>query len=184
MSDTKTSAATVAVYPGLKAGHGRRTPDAVQVWLQAAWLMLAEGRAYVEDLEGGTAQPQMQQAAKLRMLEQLVDIDNRLAGRTPVADAHCLAVALEYGVQELADASGTELAEIFGLDEEFGGDSCQVSEIFTLWQRLLDDYPGELPDRLVAQGQRDMLLTVQVWAELARSARLDVGLLAPFMKDA
>jgi hypothetical protein len=29
-----------------------------------------------------------------------------------------------------------------------------------------------------------MLRTLRVWAELARSAGLDVGLLTPFMKDA
>lgn len=174
----------VPVYPGLRAGHGKDSADAVTTWLVVAWLMLAEGRAYIEDLEGGVAQPQMQQAAKLRMLEQLADIDNRLAGRAPVADAHCLAVALEYGTHELVDASGPELAEIFGLDEEFGGDTCAVDGIFALWRRLLDDYPGELPDRLVAQGHRDMLRTLQDWAALARSAGLDVGLLTPFLKDA
>lgn len=177
-------AATVAVYPGLRAGHGTRPADAVRIWLEVAWLMLAEGRAYLEDLEGGIAQPHMRQAVKLRLLEQLADIDNRLAGRIPVADAHCLAVALEYGMSELVDASGAELAGIFGLDEEFGGDGCQVDEIFVLWQRLLDGYPGELPDRLIAQGQRDLLLTLREWAVLARSAGLDVGLLAPLMKDA
>jgi hypothetical protein len=176
--------ATVPVYPGLRAGHGRPTGPTVEIWLQVAWLMLAEGRAYIEDLEGGTTQPEMQQAAKLRMLEQLVDIDNRLAGRSPVADAHCLALGLEYGMQELVAASGSELADIFGLDEEFGGDTCQVADIFLLWQRLLDGYPGELPDRLVAQGQRDMLRTLQTWAALARSAGLDVGLLTPLLKDA
>ena len=185
MSSRGASAAdTVPVYPGLRAGHRRNTAQAVEIWLQVAWLMLAEGRAYIEDLEGGTQQPQMQQAARLRLLEQLADIDNRLAGRVPVADPHCLAVAMEYGLQELLAASGTELIEIFGLTEELGGDTCEVSGIFTLWQRLLDGFPGELPDRLVAQGQRDMLLTLQGWAKLARSAGLDVGLLAPFMKDA
>ncbi|MFI5779559.1 DUF6031 family protein [Nocardia sp. NPDC051570] len=179
-----TRGASVAVYPALRAGHGRATAPAVEIWLQVAWLMLAEGRAYIEDLEGGTSQPHMQQAAKLRMLEQLVDIDNRLAGRSPVADAHCLALALEYGMQDLMDASGVELAEIFGLDEDFGGPACQVEDIIVLWERLLAGFPGELPDRLIAQGQRDMLRTLQDWARLARATGLNVGLLTPFMKDA
>jgi hypothetical protein len=178
------TAAAVPVYPALRAGHGTDTTRAVRTWLEVAWLMLAEGRAYIEDLEGGAAQPRMRQAAKLRLLEQLADIDNRLAGRVPVADAHCLAVALEYGMRELADASGDELVGIFALDEEFGGDTCGVAEIFVLWRRLLDHYPGELPDRLVAQGHRDLLHTLRTWAALARSAGLDVGLLTPFMKDA
>jgi hypothetical protein len=146
--------------------------------------MLAEGRAYVEDLDGGAGQPQMQQAAKLRLLEQLVDIDTRLAGRVAVADAHCLALGLEYGMSELVGATGEQLAQIFGLDEELGGPACRTEDVLVLWERLLDAYPGELPDRLVAQGQRDMLLTLQRWARLARAAGLDVGLLTPFMKDA
>jgi Family of unknown function (DUF6031) len=186
-SRTRTAVETagrVPVYPGLRGGHARDSATTVAVWLPVAWLMLAEGRAYIEDLEGGAAQPQMRQAAKLRLLEQLADIDNRLAGREPVADAHCLALALEYGMHELVDASGPELAEIFGLHEELGGESCSVDAVRVLWDRLLDGFPGELPDRLVAQGQRDMLRTLRDWAALARSAGLDVGLLTPFMKDA
>jgi hypothetical protein len=101
-----------------------------------------------------------------------------------VADAHCLALALEYGTSELIDATGEELAEIFGLDEEFGGGDCAVDEIFVLWQRLLAEFPGELPDRLVAEGHGEMLRTLRKWAALARSVGLDVGLLTPQMKDA
>ncbi|MFB4424350.1 DUF6031 family protein [Streptomyces sp. QL37] len=174
----------LTAFPSVRAGHVMAGPQAVEAWVQAAWLMLAEGRAYVEDLEGGTEQPQMQQAAKLRFLEQLLDIDQRLAGRAPVDDGHCLALALEYGMREVADASGPELAAVFGLHEEFGGGACAVDEIYVLWERLLDGFPGELPDRLVAEGQRDMLRTLRVWAELARAAGLDIGFLAPLMKAA
>ncbi|AEN10089.1 MULTISPECIES: DUF6031 family protein [unclassified Streptomyces] len=174
----------LTAFPSVRAGHVMAGPQAVEVWVQAAWLMLAEGRAYIEDLEGGTEQPQMQQAAKLRFLEQLLDIDQRLAGRAPVDDAHCLALALEYGMREVVDASGPELAGVFGLYEEFGGGSCAVDEIHVLWERLLEAFPGELPDRLVAEGQRDMLRTLRVWAELARAAGLDIGFLAPLMKAA
>lgn len=174
----------VAVCPGVRAGRGRVPATAVKAWLEVAWLMLAEGRAYIEDLEGGVEQPQMQQAAKIRLLEQLSDIDGRLAGRVPAGDGHELALALEYGMSELADVSGDRLAEIFGLHETLGGPSCDVAGVMALWQRLLDGFPGGLPDRLVAQGQRDMLVTLQTWARLARAAGLDVGLLTPFMKDA
>lgn len=178
------AAATVPVYPGVRAGHGRAPAAAVRSWLEVSWLMLAEGRAYLEDIEGGAQQPQMQQAAKIRLLEQLADIDNRLAGRVPPADGHCLALALEYGFSELADASGEELAAIFGLTEELGGDRCAVDGTVVLWQRLLEGFPGRLPDRLVAQGHRDMLTTLQTWARLARAVDLDVGLLTPLIKDA
>ncbi len=171
-------------FPAVRGGHAMPGPQAVEAWVQAAWLMLAEGRAYLEDLEGGSEQPQMQQAAKLRFLEQLLDIDQRLAGRAPVDDAHCLAMALEYGMHEVVQASGPDLIEVFALDEEFGGDSCRVDRIQVLWDRLLEAFPGELPDRLVAEGQRDMLRTLRVWARLARAAGLDIGFLAPFMKAA
>lgn len=174
----------IPVYPVLRAGHGRTAVDAVAIWLPVAWLMLAEGLAYVEDLEGGAEQPQMRQAAKLRFLEQLADIDNRLAGRTPAGDAHQLALALEYGFGDLAEISGGELLEIFSLGEELGGDACDVSGALAFWARLAAEFPGELPDRLVAQGQRDMLVTMQGWARLARATGLDVGLLTPFMKEA
>lgn len=178
------SAQRLTAFPSVRGGHTMPTPAAVQAWVEAAWLMLAEGRAYIEDLEGGIEQPQMQQAAKLRLLEQLLDIDQRLAGRTPVDDAHCLAVALEYGMNEVVDATGPDLVEVFGLTEEFGGPTCAVDEIHILWERLLNAFPGLLPDRLVADGQRDMLRTLRVWTRLARAAGLDIGFLAPLMKAA
>ncbi|MEU0603841.1 DUF6031 family protein [Streptomyces sp. NPDC006393] len=178
------TARDIAVLPAVRAGHSLPAARAVEAWTTAAWLMLAEGRAYAEDLQGGTAQPQMQQAAKLRFLEQLADIDNRLAGREPVADEHCLAMALEYGLRELVDATGEQLADIFALHEEFGADTCHVDGVFALWERLLEAFPGELPDRLVAEGQRDMLCTLRVWARLARAVGLDIGFLATHMKAA
>lgn len=182
--DPQATAATVPVYPGLRAGHPRPAAEAVESWLQVGWLMLAEGRAYLEDLAGGAEQPQMRQAAKLRLLEQLCDIDNRLAGRAPVDDPHRLAVALEYGFAELADVSGDQLVTVFELTEELGGERCGTDGVVALWQRLLAGFPGELPDRLVAQGQRDLLTTLQMWAELARSVGRDVGLLTPLIKEA
>lgn len=184
MAEETTLAAQVSVYPCLRAGHALATVPAVQVWLTVGWLMIAEGRAYLEDLEGATDQPQTRQAVKLRLLEQLVDIDQRLAGRVPAHDAHCLALGLEYGMHSLIEASGDQLVELFGLDEEFGGDTSRTAAITILWERLLQDFPGELPDRLVAQGQRDMLLTFRRWAALARTHGLDVGLLTRFIKDA
>jgi Family of unknown function (DUF6031) len=174
----------LSVFPSVRGGHAMPGPQAVEAWVVAAWLMLAEGRAYVEDLIGGVDQPQMRQAVKLRFLEQLFDIDRRLAGQAPVDDAHCLAMALEYGMREVVEASGPDLVQVFNLTEEFGGDTCRVGEIHVLWERLLEAFPGELPDRLVADGQRDMLRTLRVWARLARAAGLDIGFLAPFMKAA
>ena len=174
----------MAAYPGVRAGRGRPPKASVEGWLQAAWLMLAEGRAYVEDIEGGTAQPQMAKVAKLLLLEQLADVDNRLAGRTPVPSAHLLALALEYGLSELADVGGEELAETFRLPEEMGDAGCETDDVRALWHCLLEGFPGELPDRLLAQGQRDLLLAFQGWARLARAAGLDVGLLAPLIKEA
>ncbi|MGH3681064.1 MAG: DUF6031 family protein, partial [Natronosporangium sp.] len=73
---------------------------------------------------------------------------------------------------------------VFELTEELGGDRCAVDGALMLWQRLLAGFPGELPDRLVAQGHRDLLVTLQGWAELARAVGSDVGLLAPLVKDA
>jgi hypothetical protein len=178
------SAAAIPVYPVLGTGHALTPDAAVEMWLQVGWLMLAEGRAYIEDLEGAEEQPQTQQAVKLRLLEQLSDIDQRLAGRIPAADAHCLALALEYGVHSLMEASGEKLVEVFGLEEEFGGEDSATGAVMQLWERLVDGFPGELPDRLVAQGQRDMLVTFRGWARLGRSVGLDVALLTRFIKEA
>ncbi|MFJ8332021.1 DUF6031 family protein [Streptomyces sp. NPDC094437] len=174
----------LTLYPGVRAGRGLPPEAAVQAWATVAWLMSVDGRAYVEDLDGGVDQPQLRQIVKLRLLELLSEMDTRLTGAEPAGEGHQLALALEYGLHEVCHASGAELAQLFALDEEFGGEEADESGVRALWEGLCEAFPGTIPDPLVASGQSEVLRALRDWSKLCTAAGTDAAFLEPFLKDA
>ncbi|MEU6357427.1 DUF6031 family protein [Streptomyces sp. NPDC047072] len=173
-----------ALFPGVRAGRGLPPETAVRAWATAAWLMQVDGRAYVEDLDGGAEQPQLRQVVKLRLLELLAEIDIRLTGAEPAGEGHLLALALEYGLHEVCTATGPELAQLFDLDQEFGGDLADDAGVRELWNALCEAFPGQIPDPLVASGQGEVLRALRDWSKLCTAAGTDAAFLEPFLKDA
>lgn len=174
----------LALFPGVRAGRGLPPETAVRAWATTAWLMSVDGRAYVEDLDGGADQPQLRQVVKLRLLELLSEIDTRLTGAEPAGEGHQLALALEYGLHEVCSASGPELAQLFDLDQEFGGDLADDAGVRDLWNALCEAFPGQIPDPLVASGQSEVLRALRDWSKLCTAAGTDAAFLEPFLKDA
>lgn len=174
----------LALFPGVRAGRALPPETAVRAWATAAWLMSVDGRAYVEDLDGGVEQPQLRQVVKLRLLELLYELDTRLTGAEPAGDGHLLALSLEYGLSEVCRATGPELAELFTLDEEFGGDDVDDRAVRELWEGLFDAFPGRVPDPLVASGQSEVIRALRNWSKLCSAAGTDAAFLEPFLKDA
>jgi hypothetical protein len=168
----------------LRAGRALPAGAAVRAWTTVGWLLSVEVRAYLEDLDGGIGQPEMRRVVLLRMLEQLVDIDARLGGRPEPGGDHLLALAWEYGLRDILDADGDTVADIFGLRDPFGAPEPAVAAVRALVEHLLDRFPGELPDPLVPDGQRQILHALRSWSKLAVAAGLDASFLEPLLKDA
>ncbi|MBT0773329.1 hypothetical protein KIH74_30570 [Kineosporia sp. J2-2] len=172
---------TVRLFPSARSGRGLPAASAVEAWATAAWLLAVEGRAYLEDLEGGADQPLLRRVVRVKLLELLYDIDTRLAGCLPVAEEHQLALALTYGLHDVAGLEGADLVEVFALaadDDETDGLVPQ------LWDRLCAAFPGDLPDPLQAGGQREILRALRHWSRMCAAAGTDAGFLEPFLKDA
>ena len=174
----------LALFPGVRAGRGLPPEAAVRAWATVAWLMSVDGRAYVEDLDGGVEQPQLRQVVKLRLLELLSEMDTRLTGAEPAAEGHQLALALEYGLHEVCQATGPELAQLFALEQEFGGEDTDDAGVRELWDGLCEAFPGQIPDPLVASGQSEVLRALRDWSKLCTAAGTDAAFLEPFLKDA
>jgi hypothetical protein len=174
----------IRLFSSARSGRGLPADRAVRAWVTAAWLLAVEGRAYMEDLEGGADQPQLRQAVRLRLVELLLDTDSLLVGYSEMADGHQLAVALEYGLREVAQLDGARLVRLFALDEEFGADKCTDGAVTELWDRICAEFPGELPNPLVPSGQREILRALRYWSKLCTAAGIDAGFLEPFLKDA
>jgi hypothetical protein len=171
-------------FPDVRAGRGLPPETAVRTWATAAWLLSVDGRAYLEDLDGGAQQPQLRQVVKLGLLELLAEIDTRLTGAEPGPEAHQLALALEYGLRGVCRTSGNELVGIFALDEEFGGDESDDAGVRELWDGVLREFPGQVPDPLRPSGQREVLQALRDWSKLCEAAGCDAAFLEPFLKAA
>lgn len=173
----------IEFFPRLRRGVSARTAVGLEPLIQAAWLLSAEGRAFVEDLEGGFEQPQLQQAVKFRLLELLFEIDMTLAGKAPIEEMHTLALVLELGMSEVAALSPEEIPLAFELNEEVGGANVDVCRVFSFWRRLIAAFPGHLPDPLVPTGQSEMLVALRNWSKLCAKYHVDTGFLEKLLKS-
>lgn len=176
--------ADAVLMPALRAGRTLDTESAVRGWATVGWLLSVEGRAYIEDLDGGVEQPEMRRVVLIRLVELLADIDARLAGRDGVPADHQLALAWEYGLHNVLAADGASLAGAFGLDDQLGATGDVVSRVTGLWERLCEFFPGEVPDPLVPAGQGEILRALRTWSKLAVATGIDASFLEPFLKDA
>ncbi len=121
-----------------------------------------------------------------KLLELLYDIDTRLSGAVPLAEEHQLALALEYGLHDLAELDGPRLVDVFALaaDEPDDAKAPDDGLVPELWERLCAAFPGELPDPLKPSGQREILRALRSWSKLCTAAGTDAAFLEPFLKDA
>ena len=172
----------IVFYPRQGTGSGS-TGEQVQAWITAAWLLAVELRAYLEDLQGGRAQPGMRYVVRSRILELVVQIDAHLAGVTPPDEEHALAFGLEMGLGELARLDGEAVAELFGLAGAIDSrDRDAAVEAFS--QCLLEQFPGDLPNPLEPSGQGELLQAMRTWSKLCAEAGIDASFLAPLLQDA
>jgi len=174
----------VDVLPVLRRPLAREARTAVEAWATVAWLLAVEGRALVEDIEGGVEQPAMQHVAAVKLLELLADVDARLSASAPVAEVHLLAVALEHGMPAVLDATGDELVELFGVADGLDGGDPGPDAVTRLFDRIADGFPGDVPNPLLADGQGPVLRALRSWGKLANAAAIDASFLEPFLKDA
>lgn len=171
-------------YGRARAGRTRDAREAVQAWTTAAWLLAVEGRAYLEDLDGGVHQPEMRAVVKLRLLELFADLDARLAGARAPGEDHLLSIAVEYGFDELIQLDGDELMSFTEIHEGLLTTNAADAGIRELFQSLVDGFPGQLPNPLAPEGQSEILRAMQIWSRLASGLEMDIAYLSRFLEDA
>jgi hypothetical protein len=151
---------------------------AIEGWVTAAWLLAVEGRALIEDHEGGAEQPALRSVVAIALLELLVRVEAHMRGAIPAASEHLLALGLEHGVQEPLAISPSQLFELLAESQEAD------ASLRKLWEEVLDAFPGTLPDPLQSSGQGEMLRALRNWSSASAAAGLDADFLGPLLKDA
>lgn len=169
----------IAWFPNLNSGLPQPVQTHIEALITAAWKLAVDGRALVEDVEGGEGEQPLVAVLKLRMAEFLVQIDLILRGLVEVDDDHLLSLALEHGLSEVARIDGSELAQVLALGAV---DDMPFARISALWNDLLAAFPGEVPNPLRADGQGPILRALRSWSKLCRAARVDDAFLTPLIK--
>lgn len=172
-------AADVSWFPNLTAGLPAPAHSHVEAIITTAWKLAIDGRALIEDFEGGADQPDLVVALKLKLVDLLMELDLNLRGVDNIEEDHLLPLALQRGLSEIAALDGAELIAAIGLDAEHQPDCRPVNE---LWESLLAAFPGELPNPLLADGQGPLLRALRSWSKLCRLGKIDDAFLTKLVK--
>ena len=165
-----------AVLPRLNQGAGRICD--LEGWLASSWLLAVELSSLVQDVQGQNIDVSLVEAVKLRMVEVLLQVEERMTGQVETKGIHALPQALQSGFREILDLPADAVPAAFSLGTP---DSARVHQ---LWQRLLEGFPGELPDAVVASGQGAVLRALRDWSKACEAAGIDSSFLTPLLMDA
>jgi len=166
--------------PRLNAGH--RTPSRHQVesGITAAWLLMTELYAYLEDLAGARAQPDAAGLIKVKIAELLVQIDCVLAGLAVPDEPHRLPLLMQYGLGDVAALDGPAAIAVLGLDRLTDGP--EVDRLIAVMTALSQAFPIALVDALQPANQGHLLRFLRSASKACDHVGCDAGFLAPLMR--
>jgi hypothetical protein len=169
----------ISWFPNLEAGLPAPALSHVEAFITTAWKLVIDGRALVEDFEGGAGQPDLVACLRLKLIDLLMELDLELRGVNDMNEDHLLPLALQRGLSEVALLDGPALVAAVGLD----ADCHEAREhIDKLWERLLAAFPGELPNPLLSDGQGPLLRALRNWSKLCRLGQVDDAFLTKLVK--
>lgn len=172
---------TLRWFPRLTGGVGVEGNSMARAIVSSAWLVMSELYAYLEDLEGAMDAPDASVLIKVKIAELLVQIDCTL-GRTAVLDEeHRLPWLLEYGLCEVINLPGADMARLLGLFA--ANDATEIRRVSQLIRDLIAAFPGELVDSLQAHNQGRVLRFLRSSDKACTALGCDASFLVPLMKS-
>jgi hypothetical protein len=176
MPTTKTDQ-SIVFYPRFTAGYKKRLEIASLATF--VFKLSIDARAFLEDMDGGKDQPDYLKVLKLRLLELLLEVELVFSGIEPVEDYHHAALALEYGIGQVAHIDGKSLRSIFELFDSLDGEEVSTKGVRDFWNRLIAECPGIVPNPLDPKGQRELINALRNWDKMCTLS----GVNADFIKD-
>lgn len=170
-------------FRSIKMGRQKELSRYIYILSRIAFKMAIDGRAFIEDVKGGTDQPDYLKILKWRILELLSEFDQILSDSEVCDEIHYSALALEYGFSEILNLSGNEIIDLFKLNDPIDKSIVETKEILKLWEIILDEFPGEIPDPLIPHGQSDLLKALKYWDKICSIANVDRTFLKDMLKE-
>lgn len=166
-------------FPRLKAGYRFAAGVHVTSTISAAWLLMTELRAYIEDLVGARDIPDAAALIKIKIAELLVQVDCVLGGVAVPQEMHRLPLLMAFGLCDVAALDGARASRLLGLDVPT--DAPEVDRLIATLEDLLQAFPSDLVDALQPQNQGQVLRFLRQANKACQGVGCDAGFLAPLM---
>lgn len=166
-------------FPRLAAGYRFDAGDHVTSTISAAWLLMTELRAYIEDLAGAHDIPDAAALVKIKIAELLLQVDAVLGRAVVPPEMHRLPLLMAYGLGEVAAMDGPAATRLLGLDVPTDG--AEVDRLIGVLEALLAAFPSDLVDALQPENQGHVLRFLRSANKACAQVGCDAGFLAPLM---
>jgi hypothetical protein len=171
----------IRFFPWLQSGLVWPAAEHARQLISVAWLIMTEGFAYVEDIQGAGESLDLLEVARLRFTELLLEMDVCFSGAMRLGNIHHLAFAVEYGLTNIADLNGPELVAALALAEPADPPRHQA-QVENFFSALVAAFPGDLDNALLPQNQGRVLRALRMWEKLCRAAGTEPAFLSPLMR--
>jgi hypothetical protein len=170
-------------FPKIKAGYKRPVQNEIYALATFAFKLAVDVRAFLEDMEGAGQHPHYMKTLKLRLLEMLYELQLVISSAGPMEELHFAALALEYGVPDITLLDGPGLIEIFRLWDDLESEDVDISGVMGFFARILEEFPGEIPDPLIPSGQSILLKALRNWDKICQAEQVDAKFIEDLLKE-
>jgi hypothetical protein len=181
--EAKNNLQNLVFFPKIKAGYKRPVQNEIYAQATFAFKLAVDVRAFLEDIDGALQHPHYLKTLKLRLLEMLYELNLVISYAGPMDELHFAALALEYGVPDIAQLDGPTLIDIFGLWDDFNSENVDISGVTDLFEQIIEEFPGEVPDPLVPSGQSVLLKALRNWDKICRTAQVNAKFIEDLLKE-
>ncbi|MBB3641800.1 DUF6031 family protein [Variovorax atrisoli] len=165
--------------PRIDAGYRFAAGEHVTSTITAAWLLMTELRAYIEDLAGARDIPDAAALVKIKIAELLLQVDAVLGRVAAPPEMHRLPMLMAYGLGDVAAMDGATATRVLGLD--VATDAAEVDRLTAVLEELLAAFPSDLVDALQPENQGHVLRFLRSANKACERVGCDAGFLAPLM---
>lgn len=166
-------------FPRIDAGYRFAAGDHVTSTISAAWLLMTELRAYIEDLAGARDIPDAAALVKIKIAELLLQVDAVLGRAAVPQEMHRLPLIMAHGLGDVAAMDGPTAIRVLGLDVPTDG--AEVDRLTGVLEELLAAFPSDLVDALQPENQGHVLRFLRSANKACERVGCDAGFLAPLM---
>ncbi|WAC71666.1 DUF6031 family protein [Roseateles sp. SL47] len=168
-------------FPRLNAGYLQPAQSQVRSTITAAWLLMTELYAYLEDLEGARGRPEVGGLVRIKLAELLLQVDCVLSGARLPDELHRLPMLMAYGLGDVAALDGPAVIERLGLRRPM--DDAECAFLTRQMHDLIDAFPLHLVDGLKPEHQSHLLRFLRSANKACGQVGCDAGFLAPLMRS-